>query len=611
MLPKVVIIVLSFVALPLVVTVVVLSNNLFFSSSPRVPSETHRRMIELKWTKEPTNIEGDNDGQLPPMQPLPLHALMKRNKPKLEAAVGRPPIPHAIRVPSQNNRLRPIFECFWLSMTTYSPTFHTARCTADGKVVVGAHYFRPSAGNSFTDKIFCERFAVQGDCMLPASARIALLPRNPLLNSERNEAIFSRYPVLPNHCTEMNFLGINSVERSGEVYYVKKNAAELATTATPEVLVHSDCFFQRQPHGHPMREQSEGSARPPPATGSLRHIDPTSIAAPPVFSPEEIIALLRVVGQADDNSVPKILITGDSMMRQFFLRLIEYFRSNMDPASVSPPVVEHFQHCDSAYILYQTTSDVRDRLGFFESDEHPGIRHLSVEDYFATWTATLPPPNSKSWKKLLEIHFLWDSYPSHPRVVWLENSTAEVALDPFAFHIGRSYGIHIVSYMYWWRSQSEAEVMRPMFTRLMHEAKFLHGTQKRKTIFVTTAHLPDDRDGLLFNHKFDQQTQIVQQLCTPAVACYFLDFDSIVRKFEGRPPPFTSKNANETAKENDRRYRCDGVHFTCTFTPEPRNGLLGFRQLVNDECQRCRCRDDVNLAAWQWLVHGFAGMTNK
>lgn len=205
------------------------------------------------------------------------------------------------------------------------------------------------------------------------------------------------------------------------------------------------------------------------------------------FRPLEALAVLRGVSHrataaaaaagAVESGPRAILMSGDSMVRQLFLRLVHFLRDGDDEAADIVDVlaqhggtssgsgggddgggggfnvVEQSFHTDAMYAVF-TDGDALQLLydkssSATTADENdPQLEDLrpyaSVRDYFDAKFA-----EQRAWqsrKLVLAVHFLWDV--DHERSRQLEPSGASPSVRKKVPDFG--YALHIHSFGYWW-----------------------------------------------------------------------------------------------------------------------------------------------------------------
>ena len=125
------------------------------------------------------------------------------------------------------------------------------------------------------------------------------------------------------------------------------------------------------------------------------------------FSPPQALALLlQVAGRATPagNGVDVVLMSGDSMMRQLFLRLVAFLRGT------DTPMFPSF-HRDAAYIIGTTGDELRVGRVLF-SVPKDGTRVNPTEAFDAFRADQVHPAVGQP---LLKVHFLFDRFLDNPR----------------------------------------------------------------------------------------------------------------------------------------------------------------------------------------------------
>ena len=277
--------------------------------------------------------------------------------------------------------------------------------------------------------------------------------------------------------------------------------------------------------------------------------------------------LLRALRRNDAGPPSTILWTGDSMIRQLFLRAIAMLRGDANPA-------DHYFHTDAMYVLWPT----RDALMPIETSALRSNRSLAamVSRYFPGFAPSQGQAVSEVTEDapLLVMLFLWDPKP------------AEYRREPFAMH---RVTTQISAFMYWWQMKSPITDIDPYLTRLpsLLDARSKATAGSSLYFFVTTPWTApktfggvDDAVRIPRNqHVLDRLAQLGRR------DVGIIDFSSLA----------------DAAGRNRFPKTRDGIHYMCIWTPK-------FPEPINHQKVTANnCTDPMNAAVVRWLATAVAG----
>lgn len=547
-------------------------------------------------------------------------------------------------------------ECFALAVSSASP--------AIGAVVQDCTAGKGTDGKLSTD-ILCKLRAAYGVCLMPAAVK--LLPPSTAKSSSDwwgsdsklaatySAAVASKVPCAASRRKNRSGGEASEAEGSGGtlrsrnpfagtgkafgdaavLYRLQSGGAGTPAgpdLATAEELVHSECY------------SSDGN-------DAFRNNATPSIASSSYLSPEEVLAvLLRHSGGGPKEGAPgrkgnrkRILLSGDSIMRQFFMRLVALLRSVGDDGTPGSdfeiPTVEQSFQSDASYLLLrsQRTMVMKDRLVIMGPAEAPHQHGMTVEDFFDFCLSRAPNlaffTNSSEgtggeWEVVLQVDFLWDHDTRFPRVVTIDKMKKGV-------QVGASYGMHIFSYAYWWPGFASANTILPILDQLQKDVTATVELMKtntknkkffRQIVFLTTPNAtyePEFYESTKqMNAMLATQAQLVAQWCRNNSFSYYpdgqqqratsasyyrwsiIDAAWILAHFINRPLPISNPQAY-SAVLAEKKYRCDGMHAMCSLLPHVGmvpTALKARGGHFHTVCHLHRCHDDVDLAVWQWLA---------
>ena len=269
-----------------------------------------------------------------------------------------------------------------------------------------------------------------------------------------------------------------------------------------------------------------------------------------------------------DTAAASALFTGDSMMRQLWLRLVAVLRDE-DVFS------EHYFHFDGLYVITRNGDQMVplrdnaaiDPLSALVLRKHfPGARWLSSQQKVDAGLAEGgPQPDDEI---LFASLYQWDPEPKRFRKDF-------IAIRP---------RLHLSSFMYWWKGSAADEFQE--YTKSVDKLhdEFQQQSNKYHFIYVTT---PWTRPGV-FGGVGEATRRLRNDLAwawirqnddynkTNQVTRHLLDFEGLA---EVRRWPKTS----------------DEIHYGCIWTPQLSKRIRGQKENGQD------CRDPMNRALLHWV----------
>ena len=219
----------------------------------------------------------------------------------------------------------------------------------------------------------------------------------------------------------------------------------------------------------------------------------------------------------------RILITGDSMMRQVFLRLIDILRGQ-------PYSIEHYYHTDSYYVSSYTDDKI---VVGITSEKAPNV----IAD------------------KVFEMYYFWDHHPSKFKKIfeWVKPD------------------IHIASFMYWWKGREPFTDIDKYMKTIVQYAK-VRGPDY-KYFYLTTPWTKKGTFGGVEDERRIPRNEYMIDLLTSLSSkadvknTKILDFASYA----------AVKHFNKTG---------DGIHYMCIWRPEfPKQIKIKDSKFKPDGCE--------------------------
>jgi hypothetical protein len=301
-------------------------------------------------------------------------------------------------------------------------------------------------------------------------------------------------------------------------------------------------------------------------------------------SPLEAIA---VVAEAAKGGA--VLFSGDSMMRQVFLRLIAHLRGQN-----AEPLGDHYFHFDAVYVVISDGYDAlvplpKNTVTAQLVNTRIGSSAVTVGDVLARYfpgysgSASLKPaaPPSEPLPVVLALMFNWETKPSVYRKEFQ-------AMKPI---------VHVAAFMYWWQNKDSisdfdgyAKAVQQHYDRYQRPAG---RSPAARYVWLSTPWTAPGLFGgvepsnrLARNEKAKQWLSTLRERTTAAgeVLPAFLDFAAVA---DAKTMPKTR----------------DGIHYMCIWTPKLPEEASGMK----DNGQSCR--DPMNLAVVQALVLHLADPT--
>ncbi len=288
---------------------------------------------------------------------------------------------------------------------------------------------------------------------------------------------------------------------------------------------------------------------------------------------------------------PFILFSGDSMMRQIFLRVISLLRGQLEE-----PLVEHYFHFDTAYVVVDGKYDAIVPLNSAKTASESvspkisaKIAKLLVRNGILSSTSEIiealisksddqkEQEQEQENNNNLVMLFQWETKPSKSRNEFLKLKPA----------------VHVVSWMYWWQKKDPlsdfdlySRVVDQYFQkqnqqhqRQLAEDENVNASKKSTFVYIST---PWTREGVFGGVddaiRISRNRKIIEWLRRKEFDGRLVDFSAIadLKKF--------SKTKDE-------------IHYMCIWQPKL-PGLVNEQKFVADN----KCVDKMNAAVAQVLV---------
>lgn len=271
-----------------------------------------------------------------------------------------------------------------------------------------------------------------------------------------------------------------------------------------------------------------------------------------------------------------ILFTGDSMMRQLWLRLVALLRGQRF-------ISEHYFHHDGLYVL-RRTGDAIIPLANDADKEVPSVR-LVLDAFFPGYLRRPKKPLSlfdangddDGGEVLLAMLFLWDPKPSTFRVDFR-------AIKPY---------VHIASFMYWWSNKEPVRQIDPYVAATEELWKSLPSEEAEKTkfVFLTTPETaPKTFGGVEAENRLPRNALVADWMLRQTT-------DAGTAAGGRRGPSKLLLDFSGIAAARAMTKTVDAIHYMCIWTPK-----LG--TVTNNQKNNGRgCTEAMNLAVSQWLLH--------
>ena len=283
------------------------------------------------------------------------------------------------------------------------------------------------------------------------------------------------------------------------------------------------------------------------------------------FSRPEAVSLLRHLtvlstkGKVDGGR-GGILFSGDSMMRQLFLRVISYIRGE-------DVVSEHYFHYDGLYVLRKGSDALIPLADTATKETHSTILNTFYPGYLKSGGRQL----TQSEKDDVVVCFLfqWDTKPSAFRKDFLSMPSVPV---------------HVAAFMYWWSKKEPLSTVDP-YLKEMDRFLATPAQRHKKYVYVTTPWTAPKTFGGVENPvrvpRNDRLASWVLGGSPPlngGAQKLLLDYAGVA----------DSKTFTKTV---------DGIHYMCIWTPK-------YPEVVNNQKENGRqCSDPMNLAVIQYLFN--------
>ena len=298
------------------------------------------------------------------------------------------------------------------------------------------------------------------------------------------------------------------------------------------------------------------------------------------FTPIEVLALLRNVSA---NGTSKVLFSGDSMVRQLFLRFVSYLRGD------ESPVIEHAAWGDITYVVYATGDALQVRLRKFW-EQKKSVRMKAPPPYLKKKKVYTEPVLQCNGDCLLQMEFYWDCYEES------FNKRLFRQFDP---------GMHIHSFMYWFVPNRWKGLSRFLQFVADHAAAVAQsGMGEYHHVYLNTPLLVPVSESVVTKNNAIvlRNRQLWRWAAATQARLLALQNDT------GRPPNQTISIVDfsglyELAKQDagsivaDVMPRKDDKHFMCTL--EPKYPL----RITSSRGDAMGCIDRSNLAVAFHLLH--------
>jgi hypothetical protein len=281
------------------------------------------------------------------------------------------------------------------------------------------------------------------------------------------------------------------------------------------------------------------------------------------YTRREVVELLSHAMVHRKNLRGGILFTGDSMVRQLFLRLISFIRGE-------EIISEHYYHQDGLYVLW----DDRDAMIPLTGPAKAQYKTL-LANLFPGYLGDGKPlePDTSLSKVVVAMMFQWDARPTQFRTDFQKMNAP----------------LHFAAFMYWWTKKEALNAADQYMANVDSHLRDKPSDLRGRYVYITTPWTaPGTFGGVDSSIRVPRNERLTNWILTSKAKSpkYLLDFSGLA----------DAVKLTKTA---------DGIHYMCIWTPK-------YNELVNHQKENGReCSDPMNLAVVQWMMHVVAYADGK